>query len=138
MGERLSVEHQGPTFDGVLAAVDRISGLAHRTPTVTCAAIDDLAGRHVVLKCEQLQKVGAFKFRGATNALRAMDPEQLARELDQLALRLDGEVPATDRVYLQDQLGLLAARCQWVPDGQQRDFLQKKVDHLWTRCGNHE
>ncbi len=65
----------------------------------------------------------------------APDAEHLARDLDRIAERANGEVPATDRSYLQDQLGLLAARCQWVEDGQQRQFLEKKVEALWQRLG---
>ena len=65
----------------------------------------------------------------------APDPEHLARDLDRLSERLGGEVPATERSYLQDQLGLLAARCQWVEDGQRRQFLECKVEELWQRLG---
>ena len=57
------------TFGDVLAAADLIAGRVHRTPVLTCTALDGLAGRRLFLKCENLQKVGAFKFRGATNAL---------------------------------------------------------------------
>ena len=53
----------------VRAAADRIAGVAHRTPIATCASLDRLAGRQLFFKCEQLQKVGAFKFRGAYNAV---------------------------------------------------------------------
>jgi threonine dehydratase/serine racemase len=59
--------------------VDRIAGLAHRTPTVTCDTLDRLAGRELFLKCENLQKTGSFKFRGATNAVRALSDEVAAR-----------------------------------------------------------
>src|SRR5260221_246344 len=51
------------------AAAKRIAGIAHRTPIMTCATLDRLAGRQLFLKCEQWQKVGAFKFRGACNAV---------------------------------------------------------------------
>lgn len=53
----------------IRAAAERLSGVAHRTPVATCAALDALAGRRLFFKCEQLQKVGAFKFRGAWNAV---------------------------------------------------------------------
>ena len=61
----------------VRAAAQRIAGRAHRTPVATCATIDRLAGRRVFFKCEHLQKVGAFKFRGACNAVMKL-PEELA------------------------------------------------------------
>jgi threonine dehydratase len=71
--------HGDPTFDDVLEAAERIHGLVHRTPLVTCAAVDDATGARVLLKCENLQKVGAFKARGATNAVRSLRAEVAAR-----------------------------------------------------------
>ena len=56
----------------IQAAAARIQGVAHRTPIMTCATLDQLAGRHLFFKCEQFQKVGAFKFRGACNAVRKL------------------------------------------------------------------
>lgn len=63
----------------IRAAAGRIAGLAHRTPLATCATLDQLAGRALVFKCEQLQKVGAFKFRGACNAVARLDGEHAQR-----------------------------------------------------------
>jgi len=57
----------------IRAAAARIAGVAHRTPVATCATLDRLAGRALVFKCEQLQKVGAFKFRGAYSAVARLD-----------------------------------------------------------------
>lgn len=57
------------SIDHVRAAADRINGIAHRTPAVTSRTINGLTGANVVFKCENLQRVGAFKFRGAYNAL---------------------------------------------------------------------
>ncbi|MEM9373312.1 MAG: pyridoxal-phosphate dependent enzyme [Planctomycetota bacterium] len=57
------------TIDHVRQAAERISGVAHRTPVVTSRTIDRLTGANVLFKCENLQRVGAFKFRGAYNAL---------------------------------------------------------------------
>lgn len=57
----------------------RIVGQVHRTPLMTCATLDRLAGRGLWLKCENLQKVGAFKARGATNAVLRLDDEAAAR-----------------------------------------------------------
>ena len=58
-----------PTFDDVAAAAARLAGRAHRTPVMRSTAIDDLLGAQLFFKCESLQKIGAFKFRGAYNAL---------------------------------------------------------------------
>src|SRR5438132_9625171 len=63
----------------VHAAAQRIAGLAHRTPVATCATLDRLAGRSLFFKCEHLQKGGAFKFRGAINAVTQLPPEVAAR-----------------------------------------------------------
>lgn len=68
-----------PSPDDVLAAAERVRGRVHRTPVVTCAALDALASARLFFKCENLQKVGAFKARGATNAVRQLPAEQAAR-----------------------------------------------------------
>ena len=62
----------------VQAAAERLAGLAHRTPVMTCATLDRLAGRALFFKCENLQRVGAFKFRGACNAVRKLSAEVAA------------------------------------------------------------
>ncbi|MCS7044751.1 MAG: pyridoxal-phosphate dependent enzyme [Gemmataceae bacterium] len=63
----------------VRQAAERIAGWAHRTPVFTCATLNRRAGKSLFFKCEQWQKVGAFKFRGACNAVRKLPPEQAAR-----------------------------------------------------------
>ena len=64
------------TLADVQAAAKRIATWIHHTPIMTCATLDQLAGRRLYFKCEQWQKVGAFKFRGAANAvLRLSDAE---------------------------------------------------------------
>jgi threonine dehydratase len=67
-----------PTLAEVRAAAARIKPYANRTPVLTCGAVDARAGCRVFMKCENLQKVGAFKFRGACNAVFAL-PEEKAR-----------------------------------------------------------
>lgn len=64
------------------------------------------------------------------------DAERLAAELDRISERIEtGELPKTDRAYVRDQLGLLAARCQWVRDSQQRTHLEATVNQLLERLG---
>src|SRR6478672_3492092 len=63
----------------VRAAAERIRGFVHRTPVLTSETLDRAAGRRVFLKCENLQKVGAFKYRGATNAVRRLSDAEAAR-----------------------------------------------------------
>ncbi|MCA8251700.1 threo-3-hydroxy-L-aspartate ammonia-lyase [Burkholderia sp. AU31624] len=65
-----------PTYDDVAAAAARLEGHAHRTPVMTSRTIDEALGAHVFFKCENLQRMGAFKFRGAFNALSRFDAVQ--------------------------------------------------------------
>ncbi|MBY4725116.1 MULTISPECIES: threo-3-hydroxy-L-aspartate ammonia-lyase [Burkholderia] len=65
-----------PTYDDVAAAAARLEGHAHRTPVMTSRTIDEALGAHVFFKCENLQRMGAFKFRGAFNALSRFDAAQ--------------------------------------------------------------
>jgi threonine dehydratase len=64
------------TFDDVRAAAGRIAGVAHRTPVLHSRLLDELLGAEVFFKCENLQRAGAFKFRGAFNALSRLTPAQ--------------------------------------------------------------
>jgi threo-3-hydroxy-L-aspartate ammonia-lyase len=62
------------TIDDVRRAGARLEGLAHRTPVLTSRRLDAQAGATLLCKAEHLQRVGSFKFRGATNAIAALDP----------------------------------------------------------------
>ena len=66
-------------IDAVRAAAQRLQGVAHRTPVATCATLDRLAERCLFFKCEHLQRVGAFKLRGAWNAIAQLPAEIAAR-----------------------------------------------------------
>ena len=65
-----------PTYADVVAAAGRIAGHAHRTPVITSRTVDAEFGAEVFFKCENLQRMGAFKFRGAYNALSQFDAQQ--------------------------------------------------------------
>jgi len=65
-----------PTYDDVIAAAGRLQGHAHRTPVLTSRTADEELGARVFFKCENLQRMGAFKFRGAFNALSRFDERQ--------------------------------------------------------------
>lgn len=67
------------TLDTVRDAAARLRGVVHRTPVLRSRTLDALVGAEVHLKCENFQRVGAFKFRGAYNAASRLTPEQLAR-----------------------------------------------------------
>ncbi|MGW2816439.1 threo-3-hydroxy-L-aspartate ammonia-lyase [Streptomyces sp. NPDC001415] len=67
---------QLPTYDDVVRAHERIAPHAHRTPVLTSRLTDAELGLSLFLKCENLQRMGAFKFRGAFNALSRFDAEQ--------------------------------------------------------------
>jgi threonine dehydratase len=60
-------------------AADRIAGLVHRTPVMTCRTLDVASGATLFFKCENFQKVGAFKMRGATNAVLSLSDAEAAR-----------------------------------------------------------
>ncbi|PRX96669.1 threo-3-hydroxy-L-aspartate ammonia-lyase [Allonocardiopsis opalescens] len=66
------------TLDDVRDAAARIEGVAHRTPVLRSRTLDRLVGAQVFLKCENFQRVGAFKFRGAYNAAARLPRERLA------------------------------------------------------------
>ena len=68
-----------PTLADIRAAAERIRPYAHRTPVLTCASLDREVGATVYLKCENLQRVGAFKFRGACNAVFSLSEAEAAR-----------------------------------------------------------
>ena len=64
------------TYQDVCRAADRLAGVAHRTPVLTSSTADRLTGARVYFKCENFQRAGAFKFRGAYNAISQLDEEQ--------------------------------------------------------------
>jgi threonine dehydratase len=65
-----------PTFDDVVAAARRIEGHAHKTPVLRSSTLDQRLDAQLFFKCENFQRMGAFKFRGAYNALAQFSPEQ--------------------------------------------------------------
>jgi threo-3-hydroxy-L-aspartate ammonia-lyase len=68
-----------PTFSDIERAARRIDGVAHRTPVVTSRSADERTGARLFFKCENLQRAGAFKFRGAYNALASLSPDERRR-----------------------------------------------------------
>src|SRR4030095_6790247 len=68
-----------PTFADVESAAAQIRGVAHRTPVVSSRTIDARTGAHLFFKCENLQRAGAFKFRGAYNALSRLSDDERRR-----------------------------------------------------------
>src|SRR5687767_4241649 len=68
-----------PTLDSVRAAARRLDGVANRTPVLTSRTLNERVGAEVFLKCENLQRAGAFKFRGAYNAIAALSDAERGR-----------------------------------------------------------
>ena len=68
-----------PTFDDVIAAHERIKPYIHRTPVLTSSYLNQLTGAELFFKCENFQKAGAFKVRGASNAVFGLQEDQLAK-----------------------------------------------------------
>ena len=67
------------TFDDIQTAAVRLKGHAHRTPVITSRTLDAMLGAQVFMKAENLQRMGAFKFRGGYNAVNALSDAQRAR-----------------------------------------------------------
>jgi threo-3-hydroxy-L-aspartate ammonia-lyase len=67
------------TIKDIKEARERIAGRVHRTPVVTSKQFNEIAGREVYFKCENLQRAGAFKARGATNKIRSLTDEEKSR-----------------------------------------------------------
>jgi threonine dehydratase len=67
------------TLDDIRAAHARIAPRIHRTPVLTSSSLDEIAGAHLFFKCENLQKTGSFKIRGATNTIFSLTDEQARR-----------------------------------------------------------
>ncbi len=68
-----------PTFDDVIAAHERIRPYIHRTPVLTSSYLNDMTGAELFFKCENFQKAGAFKVRGASNAVFGLSDDLLAK-----------------------------------------------------------
>ena len=68
-----------PDFDAIRQAADRIRPYAHRTPVLTCASLDHMVHAQLFFKSENLQRAGAFKFRGACNAVFSLSEEEASR-----------------------------------------------------------
>ncbi len=66
-------------FDDITQAAQRLKGVAHRTPVLTSQTADEMAGAQLFFKCENYQRMGAFKFRGAYNALAQFSADQKKR-----------------------------------------------------------
>ena len=134
------------TFDDVARAHERIREHARRTPTLTSATVDALTGAKVFFKCENFQRMGAFKFRGAYNALSQLDSEHKRRgvvayssgnhaQAVALAGRMLG-VPATivmpldaPPVKLEATRGYGAEIVTYDPKSAARDELAHKLAH---------
>lgn len=65
-----------PTYQDIEAAAQRIAGIAHKTPVMTSTTVNNEFGAELFFKCENFQRMGAFKFRGALNALSQLTPAQ--------------------------------------------------------------
>ena len=70
-----------PTKQDIIESHDLIRSMIHRTPILTCKSIDQMAGCEIYFKCENFQKIGAFKMRGASNAAKRLSPQDLQKGL---------------------------------------------------------
>jgi len=74
-----SIQYQPPAWEAILAAHARIASRIHRTPVLTSASLNAIAGARLFFKCENLQKTGSFKIRGASNAILSLTQQEVAR-----------------------------------------------------------
>src|SRR5437016_10110412 len=74
-----SIQYQPPTWEAILAAHARIAPRIHRTPVLTSASLNAIAGARLFFKCENLQKTGSFKIRGASNAILSLTEKEVPR-----------------------------------------------------------
>jgi threonine dehydratase len=79
MSSIASSEPQKPTWDAIEAAHARIAPRIHRTPVLRSATLDAMCGAELFFKCENLQKTGSFKIRGATNAIFSLSDDEASR-----------------------------------------------------------
>jgi threonine dehydratase len=79
MAESAELIDQAPDLSAIRSARERIQGWVRRTPVLTSAALDQLCGARLVFKCESLQEIGAFKARGASNAVLSLSDQEAAR-----------------------------------------------------------
>ena len=79
MPDKANLKPQEPTWEVIAAAHARIAPRIHRTPVLRSATLDALCGAELFFKCENLQKTGSFKIRGATNAIFSLTDEEAAR-----------------------------------------------------------
>lgn len=68
-----------PRLKDIQEAHNRIRGFIHRTPVLSSALINEKLGAEIFFKCENFQKTGAFKFRGATNSILSLSEEEAAK-----------------------------------------------------------
>ncbi|HYL86851.1 MAG TPA: pyridoxal-phosphate dependent enzyme [Candidatus Angelobacter sp.] len=74
-----SATYQPPSWEAIVAAHVRIAPRIHRTPVLTSSSLDAMAGARLYFKCDNFQKTGSFKIRGASNAILSLSNEQAAR-----------------------------------------------------------
>src|SRR5207245_2421124 len=74
-----SATYRPPNWDAICEAHARIAPRIHRTPILTSVSLDALAGARLFFKCENLQKTGSFKVRGASNAILSLSDEEASR-----------------------------------------------------------
>jgi MoxR-like ATPase len=142
------LRHAGiPISDRRAVKLQRLIGASALLCSRLRATISDLWVLRYIWETEEQQEVIASLVQSVidkaakdgtahprSRGLDAPDPESLARDLELIGKQLaSGNGSSVERAYLRDRLGVLAGRCEWVPDGQQREFLKKRVEELWGK-----
>src|ERR1700740_2100740 len=74
-----AASYQPPTWEAILAAHARIAPRIRRTPVLTSTSLNGITGAELFFKCENLQKTGSFKIRGASNTILSLTEKEVAR-----------------------------------------------------------
>ena len=120
---------RAPDWAAIVAAHARIAPRIHRTPVLTSASLDAIAGAHLFFKCDNFQKTGSFKVRGAFNKALSLGPEERGRGI----VAVSGGNHAQATAYVARALGLRALILPAVGRSQNQTLHLKSQRHQLER-----
>src|SRR5260370_39388015 len=103
-------DYQPPSWKAILAAHARIAPRIHRTPVLTSTCLNAMTGAQLFFKCENLQKTGSFKIRGASNAILSLTEQQAARGIVTQSSGNHGAAVACGSAWRGDPAGIAMPR----------------------------
>ncbi len=131
-----------PTYEDVAEAAHRLKGMAHHTPVLRSSTADALLGAELFFKCENLQRMGAFKFRGAFNALVQFSDAQRKRGVLAFSSGNHAQAIALSARLLQMPAVIVMPEnvftiFSWCPQGSKKPQSRRAPQTMlaaWTRC----